>query len=82
MSCRALTGEKMVVTPKGLVYPCVAMKNMNIPCEFNNIRKYKLKNIMKVWEEIMKPFKDAVCGECPAQLLINCKICIGAIKSG
>lgn len=72
MNCRALSGDKMVITPKGFVFPCVAMKKIHFPCGFNNIRKYKLKDIMKVFGRLLKPFKDARCEECPALILIKC----------
>lgn len=75
MVCRALTGDKMVITPKGFVYPCVALKSLHFPCEFNNIHKYKLTDIMNVFKEILKPLKDANCQECPAQALIRCLTC-------
>lgn len=75
MNCRALSGNKMVITPKGFVYPCVAMKRLYFPCEFNNIRKHKLKDIMNAFKELLKPFKDAKCEECPAQMIIKCQNC-------
>jgi radical SAM protein with 4Fe4S-binding SPASM domain len=74
MSCRALTGDKINITPEGLVYPCVALKSLKFPCDFNNINKYPLEEIIDVWKSLlskMLPEDLSDCGECPAQEILK-----------
>lgn len=75
IKCRALSGKKLVITAQGFVYPCVAMKNFIFPCGFNNIKIVKLKGILKIFKELLKPFADSTCEECPAQQMIKCLNC-------
>jgi len=76
MSCRALTGDKMAITPDGFVYPCVAFKSLEFPCKFNNVKKNSLKVIMDSWKVLlllMLPEEafQSTCTECTAQKILK-----------
>lgn len=79
IKCRAGRGEKLCITPKGYVFPCVAMKNIIEGISSNNIKKYPLKTILensKIFI-VVNAFKgsynliDWNCNECPAQQIIK-----------
>lgn len=75
--CRALSGEKVSITPKGFVYPCVAFKSLKFPCEFNNIKKHSLKSILSTWQGFLRIwfpkefFNKSTCNKCVAQEILK-----------
>ena len=82
IKCRAGREEKLCITPKGYVFPCVAMKNIIEGNSSNNIKKYPLKTILensKIFI-VVNAFKESYnlidwnCIECPAQQIIKNEI--------
>ncbi len=79
IKCRAGRGEKLCITPKGHVFPCVAMKNIIEGNSSNNINIYSLKTILRTSKifTTVNAFKESnnlidwKCIECPAQQIIN-----------